>query len=346
VSTVRKSFIALVYREDIHYNDDGNSPDGIEKYFGDIQGRQTSTHLVLDIQNKQQVTHSSVNTETSRIVLVADLDGGLTVLSHPSKHDPNRSHRISRAPIIQTTLSRFLSRLAIAPARPSFLTSSQRSSRRKIWPLANSQDSPPPPFASNAFIGPDIVGSSPSGALIHLHILTRQAAELLKYLENLVSWATLGSESPSSGSVLPITIDPMRRVAVGMAQAGFWPDDMAVNGDKLVPFAVDGGIQVLEGILDTQEWELTLGRDEKAHSYRTGNDVVGRMSRFITLVDGVLGPDDTESIEYDNGDDMIQDDDEMGNENIDALSQKLREKVTIACTRCVLWLEEVLSDIL
>jgi hypothetical protein len=340
--------MALVYSHDVpSYYDDQDSTQGIEKLFGDIQARQTSTHLVIDISDKKDVSSTFENTTINRVVLIADVTGGLTVLSHPTQNESNRTYRISHSPIVQTTLSRFLSRLSLAPVRPSFLVSHispYRPSRSRIWPLANLLESPPL-FASNAFVGPDILGSSPSGAMMHLRLLTRKAAELLKFLENLVYWATVNGEGPGRRSVQSISIDPMRRVSAGQSQPGYWPDNMAVNGDKLVKFTVDGGIEALKEMLDIHDWEEGLGMDEKFHAQRIGNDVVGRISRFITLVDSVLGPHELNSGEG-HEDDTIEDVDNMESEGIDVPSQKLRDKMAVASERCVLWLGEVLIDVL
>jgi len=346
---MRKSFVAYKYHE--YRSPDREERHTLQKIFGDTQTRQASTHLVIEMPDEEPSNSAADTFENTanRLILVSDISGGLTLLSHPPVTSPNTPFtlQISRPPIINTKNLRFLSQLSTIPKVPR---SDYRRSRRTILNASQNQVSHSCP---DPFIGPDILGTSTSGALVQIAILTRPAALLLKYLENLIAYQELGDAVTSSRSAIhKIIIDPMRRPASARVYENYWPEDMGVNGDKLLQFTGQEGPQRLRMMLGYWTWELGIGKDDADYARRIGNDVEGRTIRFVELLEGALGPDTKGNEEP--WKEMVGDSNERRDarenkmewyENDEVEEHNFPLKIVVASIRCVLWLEEVLRDV-
>lgn len=214
------------------------------------------------------------------------------------------------------------------------------------------------------FVGQHVIGTSPSGAIIEIKFLDKDPSILLKFLENLLNWIecikdTLWGQRPGLYKMDTVVIDPLRRVYPTRANYDHWPNDMAVNGDRLLTFTGEfGHEQLLESLWSWPPTDVCLNTMNDA--VRVGNDIASRSIRFVELVEKVVGyhdVDKTGNEEWKAKIQQIWDDplsmeqsivmhDEDPEKYFQLTKQEAGTRLQDACARCAIWLGEVLSDIM
>ncbi|KAF2668793.1 hypothetical protein BT63DRAFT_285589 [Microthyrium microscopicum] len=310
VTTATKSIMVYTYIEDTTI---AGRPSGkLIKAFGDEMGRPTAAHLVLPLNNttnfslshSQQPLSQQPSLASASIILLASDDSTLAIIDHPPT--PASDHPIlplGATTLLKTDVPQPISKLAIATNRPPWLL-----------------DSANPP----GILGPDILGTSPDGALRHMRVLSAPATHLLQFLAGLLAYTQIGYRAESSldqgpdvnlGSREQIldapTIDPAHQIlneslateyadptstGAGLATAMTLPTrtDRAIDGDTLAWLRHVDGPAKLREMLTQLTWEVLVAGTAKYEVTMTANRVLNsrekRMGRFIALVNLVLGP--------------------------------------------------------
>jgi hypothetical protein len=331
----------------------------LTKLFGDEMARSATSHLIVDIPAtipSQATTSSQTISTKQRIILLASENNRLAAISSPQYKLDGTSAFINSRTLINTSLAYLVTRLSIAPLRPPWLQH-----------IAN------PP----GVIGPDIIGTSPAGALTHIRVLDTRASHLLKYLQNLVSYDNMGREATRINASFPRgaesirfeapIIDPIPhipsyylgnyhasggRISSNGTDSGeglsvhnvgpLDPSTFAIDGNMIEVFVRENAEQKLLDMLQQATWEtLHAGpeSDVAEESERNGNAKEQRLKRFRDIIEVLLGETSSDDIDDCGYDDVhIKNEDDMDFDGEDPGDLK---RLQPAVRRCVEWLRDI-----
>jgi hypothetical protein len=223
----------------------------IEKCFGDVQSRSTISHAVVEQPH-------------NRLILLADLSSELTILGQP---EPIPDSYFGVRPLFSSNMRYMLSRLEFSRFRPP-------------WRYATGRDS---------FEYPEVLATSPSGAIIYLRILPETPAKLLTFLTRLVEYTKQAKEE-AQGACLesPICVDPDKpkhALSEHMALiSGKSQINLISDADRLMPiFPSDDAESKLLDMLTQPFWEVS--RQEMHQHNQERNDQAERITLFVKLVE-------------------------------------------------------------
>jgi hypothetical protein len=276
----------------------------IQKFFGDQYNRPTISHAIVDLPPGFQ-RHGELE---QRLILLTDLNSRLTVLEQPS----SKGFVNAVAPVLETKLPRMLSRIDGTAFRPPWR---QNSTSRMF---------------------PDILGTSPSGALVHMRILPEVPAKLVAFICRLSDYTKQAEESRKKTwmNPMPICVNPDRpRYYRPENEFGSNQEfdlelshNLVSDGDKIMPLllAEHAETELMKMIIQPA-WETAL-HDLKYKPETVGNDENGRRIIFVDLV--------KRAREY------IQ----VGEAKEDVM--ELEMGLEEAVEWCVEWMRELLDDVL
>jgi hypothetical protein len=273
ITTKDKSHVVYEVQRDEHSDTDEYK---IRKYFGDAQNRPTVSHAVL---NLPAGFHGETE-ETERIIVLVDLNSQLSILRQPS----SAPLEIGARPILSAKLPRMISRLEATPFQPPWLVNTNG----------------PHNF-------PDILGTSPSGVVMHLRLLPEAPAKLLVFLMRLIEYTKQGKEKRRKPGIVQVCLDPDRpkyppQYAGATSSAansnasmlvGDKNSDLVINANVMRPifYKKHAKSEVINMLLHPS-WEESLQDGVNTNEDRA-DQVQDRIALFLELVQGVKDYNDT-----------------------------------------------------
>jgi hypothetical protein len=300
----------------------------LANYFSDAAAKDAISHAIVDLPSGFNGIDEKSD-DLNRLVLLSDLDSQLTVLLQP---ETNPVH-LGTQPVLEVQMPHLISRIETAKFRPP-------------WRVQNGA------FSAALNKLPDLLGTSPSGALVHMRLLPEAPARLLTFLTRLVEYTMQAVEERVNTCMdpMPVCLNPDQPrhlrpeltvpLDVTINTSLILPQvtdysrvaSLESNADRLLPiFRSKYAKDKLRSMLIQPCWESQRTGEFQFRPEIAGNDREGRCVMFLSLVKSVKN--------WVNGIEKVDEDTEM------EIDDEMNEMET-ALEWCVVFVKEVLEDVL